>query len=213
MNTGMTMKMLRSISRAGVLCVGILLGSCGGKNSNDIDSCGDIRQEYIVDNYTASLVRYDEPIDDLSIAKIPKLIANNENVAWNMFAIDLNANFQTYTVKHQPAVRFNLFAQALACSPYIHAKQALSKISITSANTFNDSYPAGSELASLFATLDYPSVNVSALADLGKPAPRWLKLKLLEAPQYSQQNFEVEISLNDGNVFILKTGDVYFTVP
>jgi hypothetical protein len=44
-------------------------------------------------------------------------------------------------------------------------------------------------------------------------APLQLRLKLLEAPQYARQNFEVQITLDDGGTYILKTGDVYFILP
>lgn len=206
------MKAVKGFIGVAVVCGALALSSCGG-GSEDI--CGDtkVRYEHLVNNYTSRLVRYEKPLDMSSYGEIPKPLANNETLAWNTFSIEIKATYQSYTVQAAPAFRFSLFEEAVACSPAPpRAKQILTKISITSANDYSPNYPAGSELVSLFGFVENASTNVSA-AFVNWPAPLEFKLKLLEAPKSASQNFEVKISLDDGNTYILKTGDVYFNLP
>jgi hypothetical protein len=203
------MKMLRSIAGISALC--LLLSSCGG---DPTDTCGGSPPEqkvYLINGYNTNLVRYDKPIDSVT-PQSPKLLANNESPAWNTFSIELNAAYQ-HQAKALPVLQFSLFAQAMACSPVPPAgKQKLTKISITSANDYSDKYPAGRELVDVFESINHGAIKLTSLL-VNSSAPLQLRLKLLEAPQYARQNFEVHITLDDGSIYSLKTGDVYFALP
>lgn len=205
------MKRLRNLAGISALC--LLLSSCGG--GDPTDTCGGTlpkQQVYLITGYNTSLVHYDKPIDSVT-PQSPKLLANNESPAWNTFSIELNAVYQHYQAKALPVLQFSLFAQAMACSPPLPiGKQKLTKISITSANNYSDKYPAGSELVGLFESINHGAIKLTSVL-VNSPAPLQLRLKLLEAPQYARQNFEVHITLDDGSVYSLKTGDVYFTLP
>jgi hypothetical protein len=203
------MKLERNFAGISALSLALLLAACGGKA---LDSCGGTIPkpfEYIITQYTTKLVRYPQAIVEESVLVTPEALGA-QPVDWKAFSIEINARFQTYTSARMPVLQFSLFEQALACSPAEIAHQKLTKISITSAHNFSDKYPAGSELAGLFATI-YPVQKVNSLSAI--PAPRELKFKLLEAPQYASQNFAMSITLDDGSVYLLQTGDVYFTVP
>jgi len=200
------MKALRIF--VGICCLPALLTSCGGES---IDTCGGKEPKplnYSVTHYDATLVRYPQAIDEQSVLQVPTPLSVNQAVEWNAFSLEVVGKWQYYSSLDWP--KLSLFEQALACSPAEHSLQKLTKISITSAHNYSDKYLAGAELAPLFAML-YARGSLAGLS--GVDAPKELKLKLLEAPQYANQNFEIQISLSDGNVYILKTGDVYFTLP
>jgi hypothetical protein len=203
------MKTVRNLAGISVLLVSLLLSSCGGSAGNTCD--GATPKQYLITGYNASLVHYDKPIDYAN-PQPSKPLANNDSPAWNTFSLEVKASYQNYQTKILPILRFSLFEPAMACSLVLPAgKQKLTKISITSANDFNSAYPAGSELVALFRSIPHSSVQLPSLL-VNSPAPLTLSLKLLEAPQYARQNFEVQITLDDGSVYILKTGDVYFTL-
>jgi hypothetical protein len=208
------MKMLRSLTGISALCVSLLLNSCGG-SGDPTDTCGGSlpkQQVYLITGYNTSMVRYEKPIETLT-PQSPKPLANNESLTWNTFSLELQAIYQNYQAKALPALQFSLFAQAMACSPPLPVgKQKLTKISITSANDYSDKYPAGSELVDVFESINHGEIKLTSLL-VNSSAPLQLRLKLIEAPQYARQNFEVQITLDDGSVYSLKTGDVYFTLP
>jgi len=205
------MEMLRNLKGICTFCVLLLLSSCGG-DPKDIDTCGESPTwVYVITGYNTSLVRYEKPLEP-PISQVPKPLANNESPEWNTFSIELKATYQKYQANVLPALRFSLFAQAFACSPNLSGKQKVTKISITSANDFSDKYPAGSELVSLFESINHSYTKLTGLL-VNSGAPLELKLRLLEAPQNTRQNFEVQITLDDGSIYILKTGDVYFKLP
>ncbi len=192
------------------VCSIVLLAACGGAGGKD-PACGsEVNQDRLVTNYVSSLMRYEKPIDPI-VQEIPKVLAPNESPTWNRFSIDLKATYQTYSVQLQPRIEFSLFEKANACSIVIKGKQRITKISITSANDFGASYPAGSELLSLFAMVGNDFVSLTTLL-LNQPAPLKFELKLRESPQFSRQNFTIQIGLDDGSSFTLNTGDVYFTL-
>lgn len=203
------MKILGNFAGISTLCVSLLLSSCGGDTKN---SCGGSNpSEKLITSYSASLTRYDKPIDPV-VLQVSKSLASNESPTWNTFSIELKATYQNYQVKTLPTLQFSLFAQAFACSPNPGGKQTVTKISITSANDFSDKYPAGSELVSVFESINHSYIKLTTLL-VNSRAPLQLNLKLLEAPQFARQNFEVQISLDDGITYIQKTGEVYFTLP
>lgn len=206
------MKMLRNLAGISGLC--LLLSSCGG-GGDPTDTCGGTlpkQQIYLLTGYNSSLVRYEKPIETVT-PQLPKPLANNESPMWNTFSIELKAIYQNYQAKALPVLQFSLFAQAMACSPPLPAgKQKLTKISITSANDFSAAYPAGAELVDVFESIQHGAVKLTH-ALVNSSAPLNLNLKLLAAPQYARQNFEVQITLDDGSVYSLKTGDVYFALP
>jgi hypothetical protein len=206
------MDIVRNLVGTGVFCVSLLLSSCGG-NPTDIEGCGGTPPRvYLITGYDASLVRYDQPIE-IGNNQLPKSLASNESPEWNTFSLELKAAYQNYQANALPVLHFSLFAQAMACSPALPAgKQKLTKISITSANDYSTAYPAGSELLPLFGAINYAVTDLGHLL-INSSAPLELKLKLIEAPQNSRQNFEVQITLDDGSIYILKTGDVYFKLP
>ena len=208
------MKMVRNLAGISTLCALLLLSSCGG-GGDPTDTCGGSppkQKVYLITGYNTSLVRYERPIDSLT-PQSPKPLANNESPTWNTFSIELNAAYQNYQAKALPVLQFSLFAQAMACSPPLPVgKQKLTNISITSANDFSAAYPAGMELVSLFESIQHDAAKLTNVL-VNSPAPLNLNVKLLAAPQYARQNFEVQITLDDGSVYILKTGDVYFTLP
>jgi len=204
------MKIVRNFKAVGIACLVFLLTACGG--AADTSCNGNKPDEYLITNYIATLVRYEKPIE-VAQTQVPKPLATNESPTWNTFSIELKAAYQRYQVKALPQWRFSLFETAMACSPVGPAgKQKLTKISITSADDFSDKYPAGSELVSLFEDIDHGALKLSLLL-VNSPAPLALKLKLLESPQFARQNFNVQITLDDGNHYSLNTGDVYFTLP
>ena len=203
------MEMIKNFAGISALCVSLLLSSCGGAGNTCSESAP---KRYLITGYSTSLVHYEKPID-YGNNQMPKPLANNESPAWNTFSVELQAAYQTYQANTLPALQFSLFAQATACSQVLPAgKQNLTKISITSANHYSDKYPAGTELISLFKSIPHSSMTLMSLV-VNSPAPLGLKLQLTEAPQYARQNFEVQITLDDGNVYMLKTGDVYFSLP
>lgn len=208
------MKILRNLAGISALCVSLLLNSCGG-GGDPTDTCGGTlpkQQVYLITGYNTSMVRYEKPIETVT-SQSPKPLANNESPAWNTFSLELQASYQSYQAKAIPMLQFSLFPQAMACSPPLPAgKQKLTKISITSANNYSDKYPAGSELVDVFESINHGAIKLTSLL-VNSSAPLQLRLKLLEAPQYARQNFEVQITLDDGSVYSLKTGDVYFTLP
>lgn len=204
------MKMVGIFRGLVAACFVFLLGACGG--TTDTSCTGSKPAEYLITNYITTLVRYEKPLE-VGLTELPKSLAANESPAWNRFSIELKATYQLYQVKALPQLRFSLFEIAMACSPRGPAgKQNLTKISITSADDFSDKYPAGSELVPLFESIDHGAIKLTLLL-VNSPAPLSLKLKLLESPQFARQNFNVQITLDDGSNYILNTGDVYFTLP
>lgn len=204
------MKTLGNFVGISAICISLLLSSCGGKS---IDSCGGSTPKpvhYLVNHYDATLVRYPKAIDDQFYLASPALITGSQPVEWKAFSIEIKAKWQIYSGFRWPQV--SLFSQAMACSPVESALQKLTKISITSANDFSDKYPAGSELLDLFGSVDNASTRLAVML-VNAPAPLDLKLKLLVAPQNARQNFEAQITLDDGNVYVLRMGDVYFNLP
>jgi hypothetical protein len=205
------MKIVRNLAGISALC--LLLSSCGG--GDPTDTCGGSppkQQVYLITGYSTSLVSYEKPIETVT-PQSPKPLANNESPTWNTFSLELQATYQSYQAKVLPVLQFSLFAQAMACSPVVPAgKQKLTKISITSANNYSDKYPAGSELVDVFESINHGAIKLTSLL-VNSSAPLQLRLKLIEVPQYARQNFEVRITLDDGSVYSLKTGDVYFTLP
>lgn len=188
-----------------------VLVSCGGDNGRTVP-CGDTsaKQERVVSNFSSTLMIYNNPIDVGQ--EIPTPLALNQSPTWNRFSILLQATYQTYSVQLKPRIEFSLFEHANACSlAPPAAKQRLTKISITSANDFSASYPAGSELLNVFAWVNNDSLSLTSLL-LNQPAPLKLELKLRESPQFARQNFTIQIGLDDGSSFTLNTGDVYFTL-
>lgn len=193
-----------------VVC-GAILSACGGETADSTGCGSNITWEYLINGYNASLVRYEKSVEFYTM-QTPIPLASNDSPEWNTFGLEIKAAYQRYQAKAQPKLQFSLFAQAMACSPAIvGGKQKVTKISITSANDFNAAYPAGSELVSLFGAIGYVSKLTNML--VGAPAPLELHLRLLEAPQSARQSFDVEITLDDGSVFLMKTGDVYFKLP
>lgn len=204
------MKMLRKFAGISVVSF-VFLSACGG-GDNPGGSCnGSTPWVYLVTGYTTSLARYDKPLDPV-VVQVAKPLAANESPTWNAFSIELKAAYQKYQAQALPTLRFSLFAQAFACSPNLSGKQKVTKVSITSANDFSDKYPAGSELVSLFESINHSYIKLTNLL-VNSGAPLQLSLKLLEAPQFARQNFEIQIILDDGSAYSLKTGDVYFTLP
>lgn len=206
------MKMVRNLAGISVFCISLLLSSCGG-NPNHIDSCGGSTSqwEYLITGYNASLVRYEKPIE-LGVTQTPKPLADNQFSEWSTFSIELKAAYQRYQANASPSLQFSLFAQAMACSPVLAGKQKVNKISIISAGDFNRQHPAGSELISLFESIDHPNINLNSLL-LNSQAPLQLRLKLLAIPETPVHTFDIQITLNDGTFFLLKTGTVYFDLP
>lgn len=191
-------------------CSVFMLAACGGSTGND-STCGPVvNQERLITQFTASLMRYEKPIDPV-VQEIPKVLAPNESPTWNRFSIALRATYQTYSVQIEPRIEFSLFEQANACSIVIKGKQRITKMSITSANNFSASYPAGSELLNLFAWVDNDYLSLTTLL-LNQPSPLDFEIKLRESPQFARQNFTIQIGLDDGSSFTLNTGDVYFTL-
>jgi hypothetical protein len=204
------MNALGKLIRIFVVC-GAILSACGGEAA-DSTGCGSgIKWEYLINGYSANLVRYEKSVEFFTM-QTPIPLVNNESPGWNTFGLEVKAVYQRYQAKVLPKPQFSLFARAMACSPAIvGGKQKVTNISITSANDFNDTHLAGSELVSLFGAIGYVSKLTTML--VGAPAPLELHLKLLETPQYARQSFDVEITLDDGSVFLMKTGDVYFKLP
>ncbi|GGY60975.1 hypothetical protein GCM10011613_00370 [Cellvibrio zantedeschiae] len=207
------MKLLRILVGTSALCCSLLLSSCGGGANVDDSGCGSTPNppQRLITGYSASLARYDKPIDPL-VLQAAKPLANNDSPVWNAFSIELTAAYQLYQSKAVPSISFSLFAQAFACSLVLGAKQHVTKISITSANNFSDKYPAGSELLGVFESINHTYIKLTDLL-VNSRAPLQLSLKLLEAPQYARQNFEIKITLDDGNTYVVSTGDVYFNLP
>ena len=207
------MNMLRKFAGISVACFALLSACGGGKDGNGPGgTCdGSTPWVYQITGYSTSLARYDNPLDPV-VSQVAKPLGVNESPAWNAFSIELKATYQKYQASRLPALHFSLFAQAYACSPNLSGKQKVTNISITSANDFSDKYPAGSELVLLFESIHHSYIKLPSLL-VNAGAPLQLSLKLLEAPQFARQNFEVQISLDDGSVYMLKTGDVYFALP
>lgn len=201
------MKLTCATTYLSSICVSLALSACGS-GSSTCDG-NEVAKEYLVNNYQVKMVQYAEPINNQSAYKLSTEVNSGAEVSWNTFSIEVKADFQTYTVDTSVFPTFTLFNQVLACSPNPGtAKQQLSKISITSTHDYNEKYPAGSELASLFATLDFPFTPVADFTKYAAPAPKAIKIHLLEAPVTAQQNFTIAITLDDGRHFSLSTGDV-----
>jgi len=172
---------------------------------------------YLVNYYEVSNIHYDNPIDDNTAYQTPISLNGLESVEWSRFGIELNAAHQTYYSSRQPSLSFSLFSQAQACSPLPPtATQHLVNISIVSDNDYSEDYPAGSELASVFAPIKYlatefPHTALDTFSGKNLPAPRQLSLYLLQEPEHNRQNFTITITLDDGNIFIVETGDIYFS--
>ncbi len=172
---------------------------------------------YLVNYYEVSNIRYDEPIGDKTAYQTPTSLGGLERVEWSRFGIELNAAHQTYYSRNDRGLSFSLFPQANACSPLPPvASQRLVSISVTSDNAFSEEYPAGAELASLLAPIKYlatefPYDSIDTFAGKNLPAPRQLSLYLLQEPENNRQNFTITITLDDGNTFIVETGDIYFS--
>lgn len=201
------MKMTLTTTRTSAICFSLALSACG----SDSIPCDENApaKEYLVNNYRVSMVQYTAAIDSQSEYKIPTAIATGAEVDWNKFSIEAKANFQTYTVNNKEFPSFTLFNQVQACSPNPGtAKQKITGISITSSYDFNEKYSAGSELSSIFATVNFPYTPVADLFISATPAPKELKLYLLEKPLGIQHNFSIELTLDDGQTFLLNTGDV-----
>lgn len=172
---------------------------------------------YLVNYYDVTNVRYEESINDQTAFKTPIILEDQERVHWSMFSIELKAATQTYYASHKRGLTFSLFQRAEACTPLPPtATQHLVSISITSDNAFADSYPAGTELSSLMAPIkyqsfDYPNDIIANFNGANLPAPVFMNIYLLQAPQYNRQNFTIKITLDDGNTFVVETGDIYFS--
>lgn len=201
------MKITHATTYLSGICLSFALAACGS-DSSTCDENG-VAKEYLVNNYQVKMVQYAEPIDNQSAYKLPSAINSGAEVSWNTFSIEVKADFQTYSVDTNFFPAISLFNHALACSPNPGtAKQQLSKISITSSHDYNGKYPAGSELASVFATIDFPFTPVADFTKYAAPAPKAIKIYLLEAPALAQQNFTIAITLDDGRHFSISTGDV-----
>lgn len=224
------MKVKMDLVRVALLCLLFVMVSCGG--GSDYPS-----REYLILNYEVTAAQYKQPIDENygSASAVPaewqvaSPIGSAEVVDWSRFSIQLRSTLQIYQVSHQWLPAFNLFSQAIASSAGIPtAGQRLTAISITSDNAYTDAYPAGAELSRLAAPIfnshyQYPPQNIKlflpgdikTMADLSGRnlgAPAYLNIKLLSEPQYARQNFEIKITLDDGSIFKLRTGDIYFSV-
>lgn len=205
------LKMMNNLVKLLVL-VPALLSSCGG----DGGGCNPI--EYVVDDYTLASVHY---VQDYAIGQYPRIepvaIVKDDVVAWDKFSVKLEAQYRKFKTASlnpsslKPELRFSFFQQAYACSPGFISRQRIAKISITSNNSFNDFYPAGSELSALF--ISPITQDVTSIAELSvskAQAPMEIKMKLRQSPQYSPQAFRVEIILSDGGFYTMESGAIHF---
>lgn len=201
------MKMTLAPKLLGAICFSLILSACGS-DSTPCDEKAPAK-EYLVNNYQVKMVQYAAPIDNQSEYKIPTTIATGAEVNWDTFSIEVKADIQTYTVNNSELPRFTLLNQAQACSPNPGtAKQKVVGISITNSYDLNEKYPAGSELASLFAIINFPYTPLADWVTPITPAPKSIKLYLLEKPLGIHHNFSIEITLDDGQHFLLNTGDI-----
>jgi hypothetical protein len=185
------------------LCLPLILGGCG---SGAYD-CDPAPREYSVTHYKGQVLGYNSELRKGMADISNKPVSANEQIEWKKMAISLKADAQFYNVQI-PAI--SLFPMANACSPSLgNARQTLTKISITSANDFNNQYPAGTELAELFTALDFAFVSLTDMTGVGLPAPLALRIFLREAPREGVHNFSVTLNLSDAREFQFVTGNLY----
>lgn len=190
-----------------------LLVACGGGGGQATD-CGQtaVKQERLVTNYSLALMGYAQPFASAT-TEVPQLLPTGESPVWNRVSFTLKATYQVYSAQRPSEWNLSLFAQAQACSPADPTgKQRVTKLSIKSAHNFNDAYPAGTELLPLFRKIGNDTTALSSLL-IGYPAPIDLELKLSEAPQFSLQNFLIQVDLDDGTSYSMTSGDLYFVMP
>lgn len=201
--------MIITMNRLIAVCLPLLLAACGSGSA----PCGnnETAKEYLVNNYQVKVVQYATPIDNQSEYKIPVTVGQGAVVDWNKFSLEVMADFQTYNVNNSDLLTISLFNAANACSPNTGtAKQKLKGISITSSRDFSRQYPAGSELAGLFSLIEFPYAPAADFGKASMPAPKIIKLYLVERPEGKQHNFTITLTLDDQQTFLLSTGDVQF---
>lgn len=204
--------MLHSVRLSAVLLIISVLVACGG-SSNSCDGTSPPR-EFSVTDYSARSVSYSEPVNDYTQGTgVP--IDDETPVHWQHFGIELKTEVLLYQVNARP-LSFSLFANARACSPLPpQPSQRITRLSVVSDFAYSDDYAAGAELIGI-ARLHgaYPVGGPQPLSDYGNNgSPAWgqVGFYFVEPPQYSPQRFVVTIELDDGNVFILETGEVYLS--
>ena len=195
--------MNKDMAKTIVLCLPLVLGGCGGGG----DDCDPVAKEYSVMQYQGQTLEYTSELRKGMADLSNKPVSANSQVEWRKMAIHLKADAQFYNVQI-PTI--SLFPTANACSPSLgNARQTLTSISITSADDFNNQYPAGSELAGLFTALDSAFVSLTDMNGVGLHAPLDLKVFLREAPSEGVHNFHVTLKLSDAREFQFMTGNLY----
>ncbi|MCP8901017.1 hypothetical protein [Gilvimarinus xylanilyticus] len=204
--------------RLGFICVltGALVSvSCGG-SSDGVAECGDLPpyREFVITDYDISTRHHSEPVTTTTY--VYGEATTTEPVPWNHLGIQLESQANVY-VAREATTRWSLFPTANACSPVPpQPTQTIQSIEIVSDNAYTDAYPAGTDLAAIMNRYgdDYGvhADSVSAYIAEQPPARRSLNLFFTQAPQYERHTFTITIELDDGNVFVKDTPEVYLEV-
>lgn len=168
-----------------------------------------------VKSYTVSLLARNPIVSSLKFS----VLEEDDLVDWDKFFIELDADLDSDS--ETSALTISLFpkAHATLCDDDWETTQKITKFSIVSDSDFSASYPAGSELSSLFLidlyigdtriVLDSRQGKLAGyLSDSIFPAPRRLFLKLNERPEFSLHTFTFSIELDDGSQFNLTANQV-----
>lgn len=199
-----------------------LLVNCGAS-----DSCDGIGPTepglYSVNNYSLYPVIFTEDLTEGIASHKSNININegeNENVSWENFGIEISADTEEVYSKTSFKVNFSLFQLAHSCSSAINdiATQNISNLSIQSDNAFLENSAPGDQLKEFFEVVNF-NAYLTPIAEhtLDEysvsqfPAPINLQLHLLRKPENSRQNFTVELTLDDGSIFMMETGDIFFS--
>lgn len=197
-----------------------LLISCGSSSSCDGVSAPD-PGVYSITYYNLMPIEFTQELNADNDSYHSNIVVDESNeVSWLTFGIEITADTTIMYSNNRFKFNFSLLNKAYACSfvPNNIALQKISNISIVSDNAFSENFPSGSELKELFEVVYFNAnqtpVEEHTLLDyntLDFPAPTSIQLHLLQKPDDLRQKFLVEITLDDGSLFIMETGDIYFS--
>lgn len=188
-------------------CMAIVLSGC-------VLPCGSSTpRPYYITAKAATVAVYNAPAKPNILKPLSSLEVINARDFVIRLSIDKRQQSSSGTQSSLATIRFSLFKNAYACSPPEYSSgssQRLYGLKITSNKDFNESYPAGTSLNSLFQieTLDFEDVFGMEIDDLFQSRDgeivffNHLELRLAEAPTVGDlRDFMVEI--NDESPVIL----------
>ncbi len=142
---------------------------------------------------------------------------SSDTLSFDEVALEITAIQDTYIAAKKPVYRFRLVPAAYACSPAIPVTDdQINSITISSESDFNESYPAGENLADLFDVYaNYlqkgPRLTTDTDFDIiGSNVPESLVLLLNTPPEFSNEfEFNVRIDVDGKQLDEFK----YTTIP